>query len=310
VPDDHNGFESDIFVHNMISGETRLVSLNSSGEQANRSSFGSQLSADGHRVAFISIANNLVPDDNNDCYDVFVRNLITGKTTLVSQSSSGQIGNDCSFFFSLSADGKRVAFDSEATNLVAGDTNDHRDIFVHDMGTGETSLVSVTRSGEQGNATSASPSISPDGRTVAFHFFGDNLTTNDNNAASDILVSQLRTGTLQLASVSSSGEQGNDGSFGQSALSNHRVAFESAASNLVPHDGNPWVDVFVHDLRTGTTRLVSVTSSGRPANYLSFRPSISIDGRRVTFTSLADNLVTNEPNGDADVFLRVLGAAP
>jgi hypothetical protein len=309
VPNDA-GFDDDIFVHNARSGETRLASMNSSGEQANSVSFFSQLSSDGHRIGFISLANNLVPGDDNGCYDVFVRNLTTGKTTLISQSSSGEIGNDCSVFFSISADGHRVAFESEATNLVPGDTNDHRDIFVHDMRTGETSLVSVSQSGEQGNASSAFPSMSPDGRAVAFQFFGDNLITNDNNGSSDILVSHLRTGRLQSASVNGSGEQGNSDSFGFSALSNHHAAFESAASNLVADDRNPWADVFVHNLRKGTTRLVSMSSSGQPADYLSFHPSISADGSMVTFTSLSDNLVPNAPNGDADVFVHGFGGAP
>jgi Tol biopolymer transport system component len=310
VPNDRDGFEDDIFVHNMRTGETRLVSRSSSGEQANAISFYSQLSADGHRIGFISLADNLVPGDNNGCYDVFVRDLVTGKIRLVTQSSSGKIGNDCSFFFSISADGHRVAFDSDATNLVPGDTNDHSDIFVHDMHTGQTSLVSVSRSGEQGDATSAFPSISPDGRAVAFQFFGDNLIPNDDNGSSDILVSHIRTGRLQVASVNGAGEEGNSDSFGFSALSNHHVAFESAASNLVADDGNPWADVFVHNLRTGSTRLVSVSSSGQPADYLSFNPSISTDGSMVTFTSLSDNLVPNAPNGDADVFVHVFGGAP
>ncbi len=309
---------SDVFVHDLRTGETKLVSVSSSGAEANRPCLYPSISADGRSVAFQSDASNLVPGDRNGQRDVFVHDLRTGKTRRVSLSSSGAqangVGNHASFHPSISADGRLVAFDSYASNLVPHDTNGRRDVFVHDLRTGKTRRVSVSSRGRQGNGTSRYPSISADGRFVAFESHASNLVAGDTNHADDIFDRNLRTGKTRRVSVSSSGRQGNKTSGAvyhgnrnrpiSISAHGHIVAFNSHATNLVRHDTNHSFDVFAHDVRTGETRRVSVSSSGRQGNRNSGAVSISADGRFVAFDSAASNLVPGDTNNDWDVFRR------
>ena len=166
-------------------GTTERVSVSTGGAQSNEDSYNrpGSISADGSYVAFASFASNLVSGDTNDTSDIFVRDRLTGQTTRVSVDSSGMQGNGWSYDPSISADGRYVAFNSEATNLVAGDTNDRRDVFVYDRVTGQTTRVSVSSGGTQGNGDYGSylPSISADGRYVAFDSDANNLVSGDTN---------------------------------------------------------------------------------------------------------------------------------
>ncbi len=294
-------------------GETVRVSVDSNGVQANNSSFPESISNDGRYVAFRSDATNLVSGDTNASADVFVHDTQTGTTTRVSVDSSGAQANSLSYFPSLSEDGRYVAFTSGATNLAPGDTNGMRDIFVHDMQTGTTTRVSVDSNGMQANSDSTLPSISDDGRYVAFASNASNLVSGDADGLGDIFVHDMQTGITILASVDSSDAKGNNISIGPSISGNGRyVAFASIATNLVLGDTNGALDLFVHDMQTGTTTRVSVDSSGIQANgpsnstdgtYDSF---ISTDGRYVAFESFATNLVPNDTNGMDDIFVRDL----
>ena len=175
VVDDTNN-QSDIFVHDRMTGETTRVSVSSQGTQANGISGGgnspSSISADGRYVAFKSVASNLVTGDTNTVRDIFVHDRLTGETTRVSVGSNGLPGNFGSDDPSISADGRYVLFRSQASNLVAGDANLTWDAFVHDRVTRATTLVSISSEGVQGNAdlggTQIRTSISADGRYVAF----------------------------------------------------------------------------------------------------------------------------------------------
>jgi Tol biopolymer transport system component len=313
VSGDTNG-SVDIFVRDRQTGTTELVSVSSSGVQGNGSSYSPSISADGRYVAFYSLASNLVTADTNLYEDVFVRDRQAGTTERVSVSSAGAQGNSSSYTPSISADGRYVAFRSYATNLVSGNVNGYSDIFVRDRQTGTTTRVSVANAGYEGNNDSSSPSISADGRYVAFASLASNLVSGagDTNGVEDIFVRDRQTGTTERVSVSSAGTQGNGASSSPSISADGRyVAFYSLASNLVSGDTNGTFDIFVRDRQTGTTELVSVSSSGVQGNSASSSPSISADGRYVAFYSPASNLVSGDTNGSADIFVRAeLGPTP
>jgi Ca2+-binding RTX toxin-like protein len=281
------------------------VSVDSAGNQANSYSYNPSISADGLFVAFESLASNLVPGDTNNTRDIFVRDLLTNTTTRVSVDSAGNQGNSFSLGASISADGRFVAFYSEASNLVPGDTNSNPDIFVRDTLTNTTTRVSVDSAGNQGNSRSNSPSISADGRFVAFYSEASNLVPGDTNENTDIFVRDTLTNTTTRVSVDSAGNQGNFFSFTPSISADGRfVAFYSQASNIVPGDTNNTRDIFVRDTLTNTTTRVSVDSAGNQANSSSIFPSISADGRFVAFQSFAFNIVPGDTNNIFDIFVR------
>ena len=237
---------ADVFVHDRQTGTTERVSVGSSGTQGNSSSLAPRISSDGRFVAFFSAASNLVSSDTNGTSDVFVHDRQTGTTSRVSVDSSGSQGNGISVAPSISSDGRFVTFQSAASNLVSGDTNSSTDVFVHDQQTGTTERVSVGSSGTQGNDLSLTPSISSDGRFVAFQSDANNLVSGDTNRSADIFVHDRQTGTTSRVSVDSSGGQGNNRSLDSSISGNGRfVAFESDASNLVNGDTNVSSDIFV-----------------------------------------------------------------
>ncbi|MGG5822952.1 TolB family protein [Falsiroseomonas sp. HW251] len=241
--------DTDVVVRDFATGRLVLASASENGEEGNGRSFQPAISRDGTKVAFVSDADNLVPGDDNGTSDVFVKDLVTGAITLVSASSAGEQGNSGSLLPSISADGTRVAFESFASNLVPGDDNGTLDIFVKDLISGAVTLASTSAEGEQGNGRSEFPSLSIDGRRVAFVSEATNLLPGDANTASDVFVKDLVSGAITLASASSGGEQGN-GSSGIPSLSadGNMIAFDSEASNLVPGDTNGVLDVFVKNL--------------------------------------------------------------
>jgi Tol biopolymer transport system component len=306
VSDDTNGVD-DVFVRDLLTGTTSRVSAASNGTQGNAASVLPSISADGRYVAFRSSASNLVSGDNDGNLDIFVRDLLTGAITLVSVGSNGTQGNANSDSPSISSDGRYVAFNSHASNLISFDTNGRPDVFVRDLLAGTTTRVSVDNSGTQGDNESEQPSISQDGRYVAFQSSASNLVSGDTNGIVDTFVRDLLAGTTTRANVSSNGTQGNSSSFGPSiSMDGRYVVFQSSASNLVSGDTNEAVDVFVRDLLTGTTSQVSVGNNGTRGNNISGFPSISGDGRYVAFQSSASNLVSGDTNETVDIFVRDL----
>jgi CSLREA domain-containing protein len=315
VAADTNGYE-DIFVHDRETGVTQRVSVDGVGNQANGDSGFPAISGDGRHVAFLSGAANLVPGDTNDQYDVFVHDRQTGVTARVSVDSAGNQGNGDSGYWGdypgISSDGRYVAFTSDSTNLVAGDTNGYQDIFVHDRETGVTQRVSVDSAGNQANSASFYSAIGADGRYVAFTSAASNLVTGDTNSRYDTFVHDRDTGITERVSVDSAGNQGNAESFIEPAISGdgRYVAFSSFATNLVPGDTGGYLDVLVHDSHTGFTERVSVDSAGNQGNSSSAdRVAISAEGRYVAFWSHATNLVPDDTNGYTDVFVHDLGDA-
>jgi len=230
-----------------------------------------------------------------------------GETTRESVDSAGNPANDDSWRPELSSDGLVVAFDSPATNLVAGDTNGWTDCFVRDRVTGIVELVSVDSSGFQGDATSQSPRLSADGRFVVFTSFATNLVAGDTNGRTDAFVHDRLTGVTERVSVDSAGVEG-DGDSTADAISSdgNLVLFQSLATQLVAGDANGAEDLFLRDRAAGTTVRVSLDSNGVEAKGSSYAARMTPDGRSIAFTSFAPNLVKHDFNGVSDVFHRDL----
>jgi Tol biopolymer transport system component len=234
------------------------------------------------------------------------------KTTRVSVNSAGADGNptagaSSNLPISISATGRFVAFSDNAPSLVEGDRNFRYDIFVRDRVRGETTRVSVGSAGAEGNDDSVFPSISANGRFVAFASLASNLVPGDTNHRFDVFVHDRKRGETTRVSVNSAGAEANDGSIWLPAISDNGrfVAFFSRSTNLVPNDHNGTADFFVRDLERRQTTRVSVSSAGAEANGSSlFYPSISANGRFVAFTSYASNLVPGDANRREDVFVR------
>jgi Tol biopolymer transport system component len=206
----------------------------------------------------------------------------------------------------LSGDGRYLAFSSPAYNLVESDTNGAADMFVRDRQTGDLIRVSVNSAGVQGNANSASGMISAAGRYVAFVSSATNLVAGDTNGTADLFVHDLQTGQTTRVNLGSTGQQSNGSLPASTSISadGRYITWNTNSTNLVPADTTPDTDVYVRDTVAGTTALVSVSSAGVKGNGDSSAPSISADGRYITFSSLAGNLVAGDTNGTSDLFLH------
>lgn len=316
VPGDTNRTE-DVFLRDRRTHRTTRLSVDSDGRQANGPSRLGAITPDGRYVAFVSGASNLVSGDRSRHAEIFLRDRRTGRTSLVSRSSTGAPANGESEQVAISADGRFLAFESSATNLVPHDTNALPDIFVRDRETNRTTRVSVTSHGAQGRGRRNSngsnvAAISADGRLVAFHSDMTNLVQHDTNQTFDIFVHDRSTGKTVRVSLGNRGQEANGENLAAFAVSGdgRYVAFSSLASNLVPDDANEITDVFIRDLRKRTTRLVSLGATngqGADASWVSGGPVFAAHNRILLFASWADNLVPGDSNSSADAFVRDLG---
>ncbi|TAK01695.1 MAG: hypothetical protein EPO39_14065 [Candidatus Manganitrophaceae bacterium] len=205
----------------------------------------------------------------------------------------------------MGGDGRYVAFESLASNLVAGDTNGVLDLFVRDRETGLTRRVSVDSSGREGNGISFGSKMSGDGRFVVFESQASNLVPDDTNGFTDIFLHDLQSGTTERVSIGTGGVQADSASgYAYVNWDGRYVVFYSFADNLVPGDTNGAGDLFIRDRQTGETTRLSVRSDGAEGNEISFCPSISDDGRYVSFISYATNLVPGDTNGAPDIFVH------
>jgi Tol biopolymer transport system component len=310
VSGDTNG-KWDVFVHVLATGATTRVSVSGSGAQADGDCTRVSLSADGSMVCFTSLATNLVSDDTNGVADVFVRDRNAGTTERVSVGDDGAQADRASDCASLSADGRYVAFDSMADNLIAGDTNGKWDVFVRDRQAGRTTRASVDSAGVQASGDSICPCISADGRVVAFESEARDLVGGDTAGVWDVFVRDLAAGTTERVSVSGSGVQGDDDSDSASVNGDGRyVAFVSQATNLVSGDTNGMGDVFVRDRTRGTMQRASTSLAGAQGYDDSDSPCISSDGSYVALESWANVLVGADTNGCADVFVAEVVDVP
>jgi Tol biopolymer transport system component len=318
---DTNGL-ADAHVYDRLTGVTERVSLGLAGTQAlGGDTFSLSLSADGRFVAMASSATNLVLNDTNGVQDVFVRDRLTGTTTRVSVPTSFGQAAGASGYNLISADGRYVVFTSTASNLVAGDTNGHSDIFRRDRATGTTIRVSIAHDGAQANHHSSSPSMSADGQVIAFESSATNLVPSDTNDREDTFVRDLQTGVTVRVSIGPGGIQADERSLEPSISGDGRfVAFTSRASNLIAGGG---IGIYLHDRQNGATSALSTRPPGTFEFDAPHAPVISANGRHVCYTSafvspalflvdrqtLAKTRIDVATNGDAANFQSLSCAA-
>ena len=305
VTGDTNGV-ADVFVHDMDTGITERVSESTAGIQGNNDAFSLSLSSNGRFVAFGSLATNLVAGDTNAVIDVFVHDRNTGTTERVSISTAGAQANNESFSPAVSADGRFVAFQSDATNLVLFDTNANSDIFVRDRTAGVTERVSLASDGTQGNGDCIFAAISSNGRFVAFTSEANNLVAGDTNNKADIFIHDRQNDTTERIAAPAEFNAGSGIIIVAPAISPDGgfLGFRSNADDLVPGDTNNSFDTFLIECDTLVAERVSVSSSEVEGNADSGRPSISSNNRYVVFPSIANNLVSQDTNGSEDIFVR------
>ena len=283
------------------------VSIDSTDAQSSEGGWTPSISADGRFIVFDS-SSPLVPGDSNNVWDVYVRDTQTNTVTRVSTDSSGNQANAHSWWASMSPDGRYVAFASDATNLVVGDNNARSDVYLKDTQTGELKRISADSSGNGANDESWISSISTNGRYVGFYSIASNLVANDTNGTWDVFVKDTLTGDVIMASTDSSGNPGNDYSYFSftSTISSDGsyIVFISKATNLVQNDTNGKRDIFLKNLQSGLVTRVNTDSYGNQTNNHGWDPTISADGRYVTFDSLATNLVDGDTNSNYDVFIK------
>ncbi|MBI1294387.1 hypothetical protein GC175_05450 [bacterium] len=312
LPEDTNN-ATDIFIYNRTLKQINRGSLpeEGQGDEGNGPSYKPSLSEDGRFVAFESDATNLVLGDTNNRRDIFVRDLVSGRTERVSVSTAQAQANGDSFAPSISGDGRWVVFESDATNLVAGDNNSSRDVFLYDRRNKETRLISKTSVGGPANRDSYLPMISADGRWVVFESLATNLVVQDTNNVTDIFLHHLATNVTQRISVGFGGEANGPSTLAGISATGDFVVFRSFANNLVDNDRNQSWDLFLYVTATHVLEMISVSSDGTQGNARFSNPeveparaSVSSDGKYVLFQSDATNLVENDTNGRMDVFMR------
>ncbi len=309
VADDTNG-RIDVFRRDRVARETVLVSVSSSGELADGSSDKAEVSADGRFVVFNSFATNLAPAglDTNADNDVFLRDFFTGTTELVSVSLAGGAGNGPSTYPDVTPDGRFVVFQSEADDLVPGDTNAASDVFVRDRVSGATARVSIASDGAQGNAASFLPRISDDGRYVSFVSRATTMVVGKTSSYFDVFVHDRAQGTTIRVSEAVGGGDPDADSYSLPVITGDGawVVFASEARNLVAGDTNDAYDVFLWSRASGAVERASVGDGEEQADAAVYTEGLGVtsDGRYVVWSSAATNLVPGDTNAVEDVFVR------
>jgi uncharacterized membrane protein len=321
VQDDTNA-KWDIFRYDSQTGDTVLVSRATTGQLGNRDSgyYGLAISGDGQFIAFESTATNLVNNDTNAVSDIFLRNVQAGVTERVSLTDGDTQAAGSSQYPALSASGRFVAFNSAASNLTSDDSDTTTDVFLRDRVTGQTLLVSRATGGTgmKGNNRSALPSISADGRWIAFESTATNLVASaDTNNASDVFVRDMQTLSTRRVSQTPLAGIANGASQGPSISADGQyIVFRSKADNLLPGgntvDTNLKWDVFIAQPTSNIIERASVAGAGTQANSDSgsFGIAVNADGSHIAFWSAATNLVDGDTNALSDIFIRTRSYQP
>ena len=268
---------------------TQRVSLTNAGAQSKGGGSDTPSnSANGRYIAFSSQANNLVVGDTNAVPDVFVRDTVAATTVRVSVGSAGAQGDGTSDTPSISDDGRYVAFRSNSSNLVSGDTNSSDDIFVRDLIAGVTERVSVSTANAQAIGNSAQPALSADGRFVVFQSLASNLIANDLLGKADIFLRDRVAGTTERVSLSfDQGSPAGPSQWPSISADGRYVAFSSFAFNITLNSFTSVGGVYVRDRQTNTNLVMSIGFNNQPGNKDASKPRISRDGSTVIWRSLA-----------------------
>ncbi len=309
-------FYNGIVVLDRVTGELDTVSQSTAGELPYGVQGQPSISADGRYVTFVSNAPNLIDNlwaycdsGNPDCSEVFLHDRQTGETIVLSRNALGQLADDSSHLPVISTGGQMVVFDSLATNLLDGQPGAPdippgiRHVYAYDLASGKLSLVSRAGDGAPANGESYAPTVSPDGRLVAFASTATNLAPVA-PAVDNVFLHDRDTGETSLISRGTGGAHADSGSWAPAfATDGGTLAFSSLAGNLVPDDVNGRRDIFVYDLDAATLTLVSRHRSGLPSDGDSENPAVSDGGRFIAFETYATNLGNSVVDGVLDVAL-------
>jgi Tol biopolymer transport system component len=309
-----------VVAHDRPGERTLLVSRTAEGELGNGVSSFPTISGDGRFVAFQSTATNLSPLATDGTQQIYLLDRTTGAIELVSRNADSEAGNEESSGAAISFNGRFVTFRSNAENLVPGDTNEQRDVFVFDRSTGQVERVSVSSTGDEGTGIDDSeeleehsglqaleghpPSISGDGRYVVFWTGLNGLVSSDYDDVIDVFVRDRWLHTTRRISEGLGGAPA-DGSSRRANISaaGNLIVFDSEASNLVADDTNGKIDIFAYDVVRGRLRKVTRGFDGGPTSDDSLEPYVDFAGRIIAFTSWADNLIAGDANGTRDAFV-------
>lgn len=297
----------DIFLRDRLNQNTIRLTAGLAEGESDGASIDPVISDNGTTIVFSSSATNLVDDDTNQVADIFRFDMINSELIRISVNQDNDEGNDDSDAPDVSADGRYIVFESNATNLTSDtDSNSATDVFLFDSLTGQTERISVSSEEEEGNGISRNPSVSDDGRFVVFDSQSNNLVDNDNNNASDIFLRDRLLGETRRINIDNNNNEANgDSEIPVISGNGSVVAFRSIASNLVENDNNNVRDIFVKDLIDNISSRVSISSSGAEGDASTFSsPSIDASGRYIVFYSAASNLVDNDINVAWDVFVH------
>ena len=291
-----------------VTPKTKLISQRG-GTQADDDSYVGDISKTGQFITFATDADNLDAGDTNGFRDIYVRNMKNGSTKIVSRSSKGVRTDGDSFRPVISANGRYIAFDSDADFLIDGKKIAGRQVYLRDRKTGKTKLISVNNAGQVANNQSTVPSISANGRLVAFASFGTNLTGKPTGGEVQIYLRDHVARKTYLISKTNAGKPGDGGS-SEPAISpdGRRIAYSLVADNLSKVDRNGRQQVYLYNRDSRKTSLVSKNKGGKAGKHGdSSRPVLSTKAKAIIFSSEARNLVKNDKNGTGDVFRRTNG---
>lgn len=311
---DDNG-TYDVFVKDLITGTVTLISGSSTGAVGTSNSELGEAAAwspDGTKVLFSSAASNLVVNDTNGAYDVFMKDLTTGTLTLVTTNSEGDPSNGGGYAGRFSPDGTKITFGSAAWNLVEGDPDPGNgpftsQIYVKGLTTGEVVRISNAPNGDRGNGHSEPGVWSPDGTKLAFYTYATNITTEGNTDAAELIVKDINTGAVQIVAVNEAGYIANFAHQPVFSPDGMKIAFASEDPNLTPGDSNNKQDIYIKDLVTGELINISAGISGIQFNDNSGQPVWSPDGTRIAFFNEGWNPAAGDNNhGYADIFVKDL----
>ena len=303
VAGDGNGY-SDIFLHDLSNSRTTRVSVSSNGMEGDLPSFAPSISDDGRYVAFLSMASNLVANDNNQYIDVFVHDRLTRRTTRANVAANGTEADDDTLEATISGDGSFLAFTTSASNLVASPPTFQHDIYLRELASTNIERVDPGLSGVPANAGCFSPAISDDARFIAFHSSATNLVAADRNGHVDVFRYDRNTNTTVRVSLTAADSEPNADCRNATISDDGRfIAFASRASNMLPRDSFA-NDVFVRDVVRGRSSVHTLTSDGLLAQEENDSPMLAGCGRFVAFASLDDGLSPADVNGVRDIMIH------